>query len=310
VPDNTNPAEVINLSLGGSGACEAYEQAAIDLAVANGTTVVIAAGNSNGDATNFSPGNCNNVVNVGATRITGGRASYSNYGTLVDISGPGGGGSQDAGNDGWDGFVVQAVGGSTTSPNGTYNYGGKAGTSMAAPHVAAVVALVQSALIADGKPALAPAAMETLLKQTARTFPVAIPSNTPMGAGIVDAKAALDKALEEPCDPATEVCGPVATPLINKTNVTGLSGAAGSEKLYSFDAAAGSVLSILTLGGSGNVSLYVSFDEEPSAASHDFKSARPGNSETVRITAPQAGTYYIKVVGESAYSGVTLVARQ
>jgi serine protease len=118
--------------------------------------------------------------------------------------------------------------------------------------------------------------------------------------------------LEEPCDPATEVCGPVATPLVNKVNVTGLSGAAGSEKLYSFEATAGSVLSFVTLGGSGNVSLYVSFEEEPGATSYDYKSTRPGNSETVRINAPQtqAGTYYVKLVGVAAYSGVTLVARQ
>ncbi|HYM85233.1 MAG TPA: S8 family peptidase [Pseudoxanthomonas sp.] len=311
VPDNANPAEVINLSLGGSGACEAYEQDAINAAVANGSTVVIAAGNSNGDSANFSPGNCNNVIDVGATRITGGRASYSNYGSLVDLSGPGGGGSADTGNGGWDGYVLQAgYNGTTTPTSGAYTYSGFAGTSMASPHVAAVAALVQSALIANDKEPLTPAAMEALLKETARPFPVTIPASTPIGTGIVDAKAALDKALEEPCDPEVEVCGPVAIELANKTNVTGLSGAAGSEKLYSFEATAGSVLSIMTLGGSGNVSLYVSFDEEPTTTTFDFKSARPGNSETVRINTPTAGTYYIKVVGAGAYSGVTLVARQ
>ena len=311
VAANSTPAEVINLSLGGSGACEAYEQEAIDLAVANGSVVVIAAGNSNGDSANFSPGNCNNVIDVGATRITGGRAGYSNYGPLVDLSGPGGGGSADTGNGGWDGYVLQAgYNGTTTPTSGAYTYSGFAGTSMASPHVAAVAALVQSALAAADKDLLTPAAMEALLKETARPFPVAIPAGTPIGTGIVDARAALDKALEEPCDPSTEVCGPVAIELVNKTNVTGLSGAAGSEKLYSFEAAAGSVLSIMTLGGTGNVGLYVSFDEEPTTTDYDFKSTRPGNSETVRISAPQAGTYYIKVVGDGAYGGVTLVARQ
>lgn len=311
VAANTNPAEVINLSLGGAGACEAYEQAAINLAVANGSTLVIAAGNSNGDTVNFSPANCQNVIAVGATRITGGRASYSNYGTTVDLSGPGGGGGDDAGNGGWDGYVFQAgYSGLTTNTSGVYQYAGMAGTSMASPHVAAVAALVQSALIGADKDPLTPAALETLLKETARPFPVTIPASTPIGTGIVDAKAALDKALEEPCDPAVETCGPVAIPLVNKVNVAGLSGAAGSEKLYSFQAAAGSVLSIMTLAGTGNVSVYVSFDEEPTVASSDFKSTRPGNSETVRINTPQAGTYYIKLVGTGAYSGVTLVARQ
>jgi len=311
VATNTNPAEVINLSLGGSGACEAYEQAAINTAVANGSVVVIAAGNSNGDSANFSPGNCDNVIDVGASRITGGRASYSNYGAKVDLSGPGGGGGQDPGNGGWDGFILQSgYNGTTTPTSGAYNYVGYAGTSMASPHVAAVVALVQSALAEAARDPLTPAAMETLLKETARPFPVTIPANTPIGTGIVDASAALAKALEVPCDPEVEECGPVAVPLANKVNVSGLSGAAGSERLYSFQATAGSVLSFITLAGSGNVSMYVSFEQEPTATTFDAKSTRPGNNETVRFNKPKAGTYYIKLVGVSAYSGVTLVARQ
>ncbi len=311
LPANANPAEVINLSLGGSGACEAYEQAAINTAVANGSVVVIAAGNSNGNSANFSPGNCNNVINVGASRITGGRAGYSNYGANIDLSAPGGGGSQDAGNDGWDGFILQSgYTGTTTPTSGAYGYTGYIGTSMASPHVAAVAALVQSALAAADKPTLSPAQMETLLKETARPFPVSIPASTPIGTGIVDAKAALDKALEEPCDPATETCGPVSTPLVNKVNVTNLSGAAGSEALYSFEAEAGAVLSFITLGGSGDVSLYVSFEAEPTETDFDARSTRRGNNETVRFNRPQAGTYYVKLVGALSYSGVTLVARQ
>lgn len=313
VANNANPAEVINLSLGGGGACETYEQDAINTAVANGSVVVISAGNQNANSSGYSPGNCQNVITVGANRITGGRASYSNYGANVDLSGPGGGGGQDTGNGGWDGYVFSTGWDGATTPEsgaGEFIYTGYAGTSMAAPHVTAVAALVQSALATAAKPLLTPAAMETLLKETARAFPVAIPAGTPIGTGIVDARAALDKALEEPCDPEVETCGPVATPLVNKVNVTGLSGAAGSEKLYSFDAAAGSVLTFMTLGGTGNVSLYVSFDEEPTTTASDFKSTRAGNSETVRINKPQAGTYYVKVVGAAAYSGVTLVARQ
>ncbi|MEO8364759.1 MAG: S8 family peptidase [Pseudoxanthomonas sp.] len=309
VPANANPAEVINMSLGGGGACDTVTQTAINTAVANGTVVVVSAGNSNANVANYSPASCANVISVGASGIKGARAYYSNFGALVDIAAPGGGvndGASSAEN-----FVWQAgYTGLTTPTSGTYTYAGMAGTSMSAPHVSGVVALVQSALIAAAKDPLTPAAMETLLKETARPFPVTIPAGTPIGSGILDARAALDKALEEPCDPEVETCGPVATELTNKVNVTGLSGAADSEKLYSFDAAAGSVLTFMTLGGSGNVSLYVSFDEEPTTTVADFKSTRPGNSETVRITAPQAGTYYVKLVGATAYSGVTLVARQ
>ncbi len=308
VPANTNPAEVVSLSLSGPGACDAATQDAINGANSRGTTVVVSAGNQAADASTRSPANCNGVITVGATRVTGGIAYYSNYGTTVDLSAPGGGGSVD-GNP--NGYVWSTGSDSETTPEaGEATYFGLGGTSMSAPHVAATVALVQSALAGAGRDPLTPAAMETLLKETARPFPVTIPSGTPIGTGIVDAKAALDQALEVPCDPETEQCGPEATPLVNKTPVTGLSGTAGSEVLYSFEASAGSVLSFMTYGGTGNVSVYVSFDAEPTTSVYDAKSTRVGNSETVRFTAPQAGTYYIKLVGAAAYSGVTLVARQ
>lgn len=111
----------------------------------------------------------------------------------------------------------------------------------------------------------------------------------------------------EPCDPETEDCGPDAIALTNKVPVGGLSGS-GGEALYSFEAEAGSVLSIMTYGGTGNVSVYVSLGEEPTTDSYDSRSTRAGNSETVRFTAPEAGTYYIKLTG--TYSRLTLVARQ
>lgn len=303
IPANDNPADIINMSLGGSGSCDAATQDAIDAAVSRGTLVVVAAGNDEMNVSNASPANCNNVVSVGATGITGQMAYYSNFGTLVDLSGPGGGVTDGNPN----GYVWQAIANSTTAPNGTYTYGGKAGTSMAAPHVAAVAAMVQSALVSNDKDVLAPAAMETLLKQSARAFPVSIDPSKPIGTGIVDAKAALDLALEEPC---TEDCGPVATPLTNKVAVGGLSGAAGNERLYSFEAAAGRTLSFVTYGGTGNISLYVGEGVEPTATAFKGKSTRSGNAETVRITAPKAGTYYVKIVGEAAYSGVSLLATQ
>lgn len=305
VPDNANPAEVINMSLGGEGSCDDETQVAIDGAVARGTTVVVAAGNDADDAANYSPASCNNVISVGATRINGGIASYSNYGTKVDLSAPGGGGSAD-GNPG--GYVWQlGYTGLTTPTSGAYSYFGMAGTSMASPHVAATVALVQGALAAAGSDPLTPAAVEALLKQTARPFPVAPPANKPIGAGIVDANAAVDKALTPPCDPSDPACVPDATPLTNKVAVGGQS---GGEALYSFQASAGQVLTIMTYGGSGNVSLYVSHEAAPTTTSFEAKSTRAGNSETVRITAPQAGTYYVLLTGAPSYSNVTVVARQ
>ncbi|MDR2872961.1 MAG: S8 family serine peptidase [Xanthomonadaceae bacterium] len=310
VPDNRNPADVINLSLGGGGACSQREfyQSSIDAAVANGSVVVVAAGNENVNAANTSPSSCDNVIVVGSNRITGGRASYSNYGAAVDISAPGGGGYDDRGNGGWDGYVVQlGYDGRTTNDSGNPTYMGMAGTSMAAPHVAGTVALIQSALAMAGKTPLTPAEMEALLKRTARPFPVSIPANTPIGAGIVNPKAALEKALEEPCE--GDGCGPRAIVLTNKVDVM-VAGAAGSETLYRFEAEADKTLSIMTLGGTGDVSMYASFGQVPTASAYDVKSARPGNNETIRFAPARAGTYYIRLVGTAGYANVTLAARQ
>lgn len=305
IPANTTPAEIINMSLGGGGACDAAYQDAINGAVSRGTLVVVAAGNETDNAANYRPSSCANVVSVGATRVTGGITYYSNYGTVVDLAAPGGGGSVD-GNP--NGYIWQIGSSSDTTPDaGEWVLMGKGGTSMSSPHVAAVAALVQSALAANGKDPLSPAALETLLKQSARRFPVTIPAATPIGTGIVDAKAALDAALKEPC---TENCEPEGIPLTNKVAISGVAGAAGSETVYTFQAEAGKQLSVLTYGGTGNVSVYLAQGRVPTATDNDAKSSRPGNTETVRVAKPVAGTYYVKVVGEAAFGGVTILATQ
>ena len=57
-------------------------------------------------------------------------------------------------------------------------------------------------------------------------------------------------------------------------------------------------IQVLTSGGSGNVTVHVSFGEAPTLDSYDYRSARPGNNESIRIATPQAGSYYILVVGD------------
>ena len=311
LPANQTPAEVLNLSLGSRSpaTCSALYQDAINAANGRGSIIVVAAGNSNGNAGSYTMSSCQNVISVGATGITGAKAGYSNWGARVDLSAPGGGGSVD-GNP--NGYIWQVLNGGETRPTTQWLLGGMAGTSMASPHVAAVAAMVQGALVANERDPLNWSAMRELLMATARPFPITPSASTPMGAGILDARAALDKALEVPCDPEVEECGIPATPIQNRTPVRGLAGSAGSEVLYSFEAVAGRMLSIATSGGTGNVSLYVSFDAEPSAGDADYSSARPGNNEAVRINASnvQAGTYYIKLVGAGAYSNVTLEVRQ
>lgn len=171
-----NKASVINMSLGGGGICTAGSamQLAINGAVSRGVTVVVAAGNSNANAANFQPASCANVITVGATGSNGGKASFSNWGALVDVSAPGV-------------SILSTLNNGTTVP-GAAAYAYYNGTSMAAPFVAGVVALMQSKPGIDRTPAQA----EAIIKGTARAFPVPPPGGTPIGTGIVNADAATD----------------------------------------------------------------------------------------------------------------------
>ena len=183
VPDNPTPAKVINLSLGASAPCSdsPATQAAIDDAVAAGTTVVVAAGNSAMDASGSFPASCDGVVTVAASDARGHLVTrYSNYGDTVDILAPGGDVQRDDDDDG--------------NPDGVYStvFGGYAyynGTSMASPHVAGVAAL----LLAE-EPGLTPAQVSARLQQAAlpRT---AAQCPRPCGAGLLSAAPVTNLAV-------------------------------------------------------------------------------------------------------------------
>jgi serine protease len=117
--NHVKPA-VANMSLGG-GASQATDDA-VQRMVNAGVTVVVAAGNDNGDACTKSPARAPNAITVGSTTNTDARSSFSNFGTCVDIFGPGS-------------SITSSWYTSTTATNTI------SGTSMASPHVAGVAAL-------------------------------------------------------------------------------------------------------------------------------------------------------------------------
>ncbi|PJK00648.1 peptidase S8 [Lysobacteraceae bacterium NML91-0213] len=287
VPANPNPAEVINLSLGGSGSCGSTTQNAINGAVSRGTTVVVAAGNSNANVSGFTPANCANVIAVAATDQNGARASFSNYGTGIDVSAPGVG-------------ILSTLNSGSQGP-GAESYASYNGTSMAAPHVAGVVALMQSAASTP----LTPAQVESILKSTARPLPGACSGGC--GAGIINAKAAVDAAAGGGSGPGPDPEPPGGGTLQNGVPVTGVAGGAGSTQYWTITVPAGATnLNIAMSGGSGDADLYVRFGSQPTTSAYDCRPYRSGNAETCTFAAPQAGTYHVMVRGYSAFSGITL----
>ncbi|MEX2476529.1 S8 family serine peptidase [Marinobacter sp.] len=180
--------DVINLSLGGLGPSQSIQDA-IDRAWdgGKGKLVVAAAGNQGTDEPTY-PAAFTNVVGVGAVDGAGVRASYSNVGLSVNLVAPGGDASRDANQDGVADVIASTWG---TDDGGAFiaSYAGLQGTSMAAPHVSGVYALMKSA-----EPDMTPDKFYRLLADGELTQE---PANRPeYGAGMIDALKAVNAALE------------------------------------------------------------------------------------------------------------------
>jgi serine protease len=199
IPTNTaHPAKVLNMSLGGSGSCAGTGTGTYADTIAQvnaaGATVVVAAGNSEGEAVGV-PGNCPGVITVAALRQVGTKVGFSSLGPEVSIAAPGG---NCVNLSGPCLYPILATGNSgATVPvaaDNYYDYG--FGTSFSTPLVVGTVALMYSV-----QPQLTPSAVKTFLQQTVRPF-----VSTGGTAGIAQCTAPTTTVQDE-CYCTTGTCG-------------------------------------------------------------------------------------------------------
>ncbi len=164
---NPNPARILNLSLGSDGPCRQSYVTVMQELTAAGVTVVASAGNDGGGLD--APGNCPDVISVGALRHIGTKVGFSNVGTNLTISAPGG----NCVNVGAGQPCLFSIDTTTDSgdtvpagPTFTDQFNFNVGTSFSAPIVSGSVALMRGA-----HPALPLAEVTRRLRQSARAFP-------------------------------------------------------------------------------------------------------------------------------------------
>ncbi|MBA6391866.1 S8 family serine peptidase [Colwellia sp. BRX10-3] len=183
---------------------------------------------------------------------------------------------------------------------GNQNYAYYNGTSMATPHVTGVAAIVWS-----NNPDCSSTEVRNALKSTAIDLGVA-GRDDKTGFGLVQAKAASD-ALAASCGSTTPPPTGGGNELENGVAKTSLAGSASQELSFTMVVPAGATdLNFNMTGGTGDADLYVKFGSAPTTSVYDCRPYKGGNVEACPITTAQAGTYHVKVIGYSAFTGVNL----
>jgi serine protease len=198
VPDNPYPADIVNLSLGGTGSCPSDYQTAFDSLNAMGVLVVVSAGNETGPVD--APANCSGVMAVAGLRNVGTKVGYSSFGPEVGISAPAGNCVVTSGD------CYRSIDTTTnlglTSP-GANSYTNETnpnlGTSFSAPIVAGVAALMR-AVNAN----LTPAQLIARLKSSASAFP---PNNSGGSVPVCSSSVTADGPSGGECSCTTTECG-------------------------------------------------------------------------------------------------------
>lgn len=183
-------ADIINLSLGSLFSSELEEQAIAD-ARSQGLIIIASAGNAASTTPSY-PAAYEGVVAVSATTLSRSLAPYSNRGSWIDVAAPGGNSATDLNGDGLGDGVISTLGDDSGPGAISFGYGGLSGTSMAAPHVAGVVALMKAA-----HPGLTPAQFDTALIQGQLTDDLGTPGRDDLfGNGLINAQRALSAAFD------------------------------------------------------------------------------------------------------------------
>ena len=205
IPDNPNPAKVINMSLGGGGSCNAAYQAAVDEITARGVTIVAAAGNSAGGPVS-SPASCRGVVAVLALRHAGSKVGFSDLGPEIAIAAPGGNCINITAGSACLYPILSATNTGSQGPvssSWTNSFDITVGTSFSSPLVAGVVALMVSQ-----QPALSVAQVRSALQSSARPFPTTGADNGPSDATpVVQCRAPATGVDQLQCYCNTSFCG-------------------------------------------------------------------------------------------------------
>jgi serine protease len=296
VPHNTSPARVINMSLGGSGACTQSYIDAIGQANAAGAVVVVSAGNSGGNGVS-NPANCPGAIGVTALRHAGDKVGYSDLGPEITISAPGGNCvTTTAGQPCLYPILTTTNPGTTTPVTGpageayTDAFNASLGTSFSAPLVSGTVALMLSA-----NPSLTPAAVKTKLQASARPFPTSGGSTAAIPVCTQSSTSQDECYCPNPGVGVTTLCG--AGMLDARAAVQAVSGVLASISLTTTTPTAGQDVSLTSnsaLNAGQSIASYAWTILNAGTTGATITSA--ANAQSVVVSPTAAGAFVIQLI--------------
>ncbi len=291
VPDNPNPAKVLNLSLGGGGACSASYQSAVNEVLARGVVIVAAAGNSAGGPVS-APASCAGVIAVAGLRHAGTKVGFSDLGSQISIAAPAGNCINITAGSPCLFPILAATNTGAQGPVGstwTDSYNITVGTSFASPLVAATAGLMFSE-----RSTLTPATLLTALRSTARPFPTTGGDN---GDGtVVPQCVAPSTSVEQlQCYCNTTFCG--AGMLDAGRAVAAIAGPQAAITVSTAAPTAGSAVTLSgsgsTASGSASLSTYLWEITDGGGIVTAFSSAT--NAATATLTPSAAGSFTVRL---------------